>query len=280
MNIVLTGASGQFGSALQALWPTRSFLPLPHRSIDAGSAHRLRESLRQARADVLIHAAANTDLEGAEAAPDPVWRDNVMLTQILLDAARGVPLTFVYLSSTGVYGSHKQTPYDEFDATEPTTVHHRSKLQAEQLVRSQRAAHLIVRTGWLFGAAADQPRNFVLNRLREARGASSLKANGEQRGNPTYLPHLVEAIDFLLQRDLSGTYNAVSQGVATRAEFVAAILADAGSRCEVQPVAFARRAPVSANESARNLKLELLGHAVPAWRAALPAYVARLGPDV
>jgi dTDP-4-dehydrorhamnose reductase len=280
MNIVLTGARGQFGSALQTLWPERTFVRLPHEAITPDSIRRLRESFRAARADVLIHAAANTDLEGAEATPEPVWRDNVMLTQVLLDAARGVPLTFVYLSSTGVYGAHKATPYDEFDGTVPTTVHHRSKLEAERLVQSQRDSHLIVRTGWLFGAGADQPRNFVLNRLREARSSSTLKANGEQRGNPTYLPHLVAALDFLLERDLSGTYNAVGHGVATRAEFVAAILAAAGSSCQVQPASFARRAPVSANESARNLKLELLGHEVPAWRGPLPAYVAQLGPYV
>src|SRR5436190_1821637 len=176
MNIGLTGASGQFGSTLQALWPGRKFVRIPHRTIQAGSVQHLRESFRAAQLDVLIHAAANTDLEAAENAPDPVWHDNVMLTQILLCAARDVPLKFVYLSSTGVYGQHKPTPYDEFDATLPTTLHHRSKLEAERLTQAQRPDHLILRTGWLFGAAPQQPRNFVLNRLREAKGKSSLQA--------------------------------------------------------------------------------------------------------
>jgi dTDP-4-dehydrorhamnose reductase len=280
MNIVLTGASGQFGTRLQAQWPEHAYNRIPHQDITADSVRGLRASFRASRVDALIHAAANTDLEAAETAPDPVWRDNVMLTQILLDAARDVPLKFVYLSSTGVYGEHKATPYDEFDLTLPTTVHHRTKLEAERLVRSQRANHLILRTGWLFGAAAQQPRNFVLNRLREARAVASLRANGQQRGNPTYLPHLIDAIAYLLGCDLSGTYNAVSEGVVTRAEFVAAIVADAGMTCAVEPASFPRRAPVSDNESGRNRKLELLGYEVPAWRAALPAYVAELWPSV
>lgn len=277
MRILLTGASGQLGQTLIDQVGAECITPLAREHIRADNIRPLRQLIAHSGAELLIHAAANTDVEGNEAHPNAAWRDNTLLTQILVDACRGLPLKFAYISSTGVYGNHQPTPYSEFDDTRPTTAHHRSKLQAERIVALHLPNHLIARTGWLFGSSAQQPRNFVLNRLREAGANPHMQSNAVQTGNPTWLPDMIDRLLELARRDLTGTYNIVSAAPATRFDFVQAIIAASGLPCQLEPAQqFSRRAPVSDNEAAIDLKLQLLGLSMPDWRTPLPAYVGSL----
>lgn len=276
MKILLTGASGLLGSAIAAAHQCTA--------LSREEMWRLAPAELAARVaghDVLIHAAANTNVEQCEIEPSACYRDNLLLTELAARAAAtaGVPLAFI--SSTGVYGAGKETPWREYDVAAPTTHHHRSKYLAEQLVLSLGARNLVLRTGWLFGGAPANPKNFVARRLEEARAAlaagTAMTANGGQRGVPCHVDDVAARLLLLLSQGRAGVFNCVNRGAASRHEYVAAIVALAGLPLDVQAAAFARRAPVSPNEMADNWKMDALGLApMPAWRDSLARYIHSL----
>ncbi len=183
------------------------------------------------------------------------------------------------ISSTGCYGDWKREPYIEEDPLHPTTVHHRSKAAGERAVLEAGCESLIVRTGWLYGGAINQPRNFVWRRLLEASASPDLLSDASQTGNPTLVDDVARQSLALLEAGVRGVFNCVARGSATRCDYVRRIVDLSGLRCSVVASAtpFPRRAPVSSNEAARNWRAGLMGlDQMPHWAASLQGYVAAL----
>jgi dTDP-4-dehydrorhamnose reductase len=230
--------------------------------------------------DHFVHAAANTNVERCEQEPATCYRDNFLLTDRLAAAAsyRGVRMSF--LSSTGVYGSHQNTPWAEYDEARPGTHHHRSKLLGEQAVMAADWSNLVVRTGWLFGGDAQAAKNFVAKRIFEARGATNgfISSNQEQRGCPTWVDDLASRLLELIELRARGVYNVVNTGSASRFDYVREIVRGVGLEVEVRPVTagdFNRVAPVSHNEMALNWRADQMGLAsMRPWQDALADYLA------
>jgi dTDP-4-dehydrorhamnose reductase len=221
-----------------------------------------------ARYDLVLHAAANTDVERCETEPEQAYFDNCHLTAELFRHARRHGAKFVFVSSTGVYGRAKRDPYHEYDVPAPTTVHHRSKRLAEQLVLADPEG-LVVRTGWLFGGDLDNKKNFVNNRIAEARRASGeMVANTGQVGSPTFAD------------DCAGKV-LVNTGVASRYDYVRTIVELSGAPVKVSPIeasGFNRVADVSENEAAISYRLRLEGYgALRPWSEALADYMRARG---
>ncbi|WP_087691067.1 sugar nucleotide-binding protein [Pandoraea sp. PE-S2R-1] len=284
MNLLISGAGGLLGGALVKLATARGHActPLNRSQVRLSLAASAAEELDAlfANVDHFVHAAANTNVEHCEAEPSACHRDNVLLTELLAAAARrcGVPMTFI--SSTGVYGAFKTTPYAEYDDARPETQHHRSKLRAEQLVLAAEWSNLVVRTGWLFGGGAQAPKNFVARRILEARAAQDgfISSNQQQRGCPTLVDDLADRLLDLIGMKARGVFNVVNEGNASRFEYVREILSLAGVAVEVRPVAagqFNRIAPVSDNEMAVNWRADELGlPPLRAWQTALADYLS------
>lgn len=284
MKLLISGASGLLGGAL-----TKAAAQRGHDCVAldrAGLVMSLDPAISAALdarfdgVDHFIHAAANTNVERCEAEPDVCYRDNLVLTELLSAAAhrRGVAMTFI--SSTGVYGSHQDTPWAEYHEARPGTHHHRSKLLGEQRVMAADPANLVVRTGWLFGGDAQAAKNFVAKRILEARLAHEgfIHSNQQQRGCPTHVDDLAERVLDLIALQATGVFNAVNAGSASRFEYVREIISRAGLDVEVRPVAagdFKRIAPVSDNETAVNWRADSLGlPPMRHWHAALADYLA------
>lgn len=281
MKMLLTGAGGLLGSAIAAA-AGPGCAALAREQVWGRTPAALAELL--AGHDVLVHAAANTNVEQCERDPATCYRDNLLLTELLARAAAVAGVRCAFISSTGIYGTTAATPYREYDTPAPTTHHHRSKYLAEQAVLALAPANLVLRTGWLFGGAPASPKNFVARRLDEARAAladgRALQANAEQRGNPSFVGDVAAQLLLLLEQGHAGVFNCVNDGTASRHEYVRAIVALAGLPLAVEPIgagAFQRRAPVSPNEMADNWKMRALGlPAMPAWQDSLARYLHTL----
>lgn len=285
MKLLLTGAGGLLGSAVMAVAAERGdqcdalSRPALGRGQPAVTAAQLANSL--AGYDVLVHAAANTNVEACETAPDDCYRDNFLLTELLAQAAALAGVHMVFVSSTGLYGTAGDTPYREYEAAVPTTHHHRSKLLGEQSVLAANASNLVLRTGWLFGGSAANPKNFVARRVDEARAALAagrhIESNAEQRGVPCWNRDVATRLLDLADAGVAGVVNCVNSGNASRCEYVAAVVQLAGIAVEVKPstaASFARKARVSNNEMADNWKMAMLGWPdMPDWRTSLAAYL-------
>lgn len=281
MKVLLTGASGLLGTACHALF-IRQGVEVETLSRNAAWALAYQRCVKGlASAEVLIHAAANTNVEQCELEPDDCYRDNYLLTEGLAGVCAVASIPMVYISSTGVYGEGQNEPYREYSEVSPTTHHHRAKWLGEQAVLTAARANLVIRTGWLFGGDFANPKNFVARRLEEATRAAAagkpLFSNAEQHGCPTFIGDVADRLHMLIRDNQRGLFNLVNEGTASRLDYVRAIVASAGLTVPVEAAtaaSFQRRAKVSSNEMAINWRFAALGLAsLPCWQDSLDRYI-------
>lgn len=281
MKVLVTGARGLLGSELVKLlridgievvcFDREGFL----RASCEDQIHALNGF------DYVIHAAANTNVEECEREPDVCYRDNCFLSERLFLSSMKNNAKFVFVSSTGVYGRWKNSPYHEYDKTAPTTVHHESKLITENLV-SKSLDSLIIRTGWLFGGERGNNKNFVINRINEISNCPGvISANISQVGSPTYVVDCAQVLIELIKKECTGIFNVVNGGRASRFDYVKEIVRLSGSLAKVLPVEqqyFNRLAKVSENESAFSLRMNFVGcKDLRPWTSALKEYMEDQG---
>lgn len=278
LKILITGAGGMLGSSLMKHF---SWHNVDRFDGDITDAEQVMRELSNKKPDIIIHAAAFTDVDGCESNPDKAYLVNTVATSYLVDYCIKQQASLVYLSSTGVYGNNKKQAYTEFDAVNPTTVHHKSKYEAEKIITSHLSKFLIIRTGWLYGGSKDQSKNFVYKRFLEAKKAGILYSDNTQIGNPTYIQDLEKQIELLINKQVYGVFNCVNTAKnISRLAYVQAIVEYFGVECLVKTAnksMFKRLAPVSANESAINHKLDLMNlNIMGDWRTSLAAYIQTL----
>ncbi len=279
MNIALSGSHGLFGQSVLKLAQSNhySVIPIEREIIDFQNSQALKELLK--KCDVLIHAAANTNVEQCEVDVDGCYKDNTLLTEYLSHIAYECNVKIVYISSTGIYGNYQDSAYSEYDDVRPTTHHHRAKWLGEQAVLRYPNA-LVVRTGWLFGGNPENRKNFVARRIEEAMRADGfIESNNEQFGCPSYVDDVTRrAIEYIAD-NRNGIYNCISEGTASRFEYVRKIVQLSELDIEVRPssaTAFNRKAKVSHNETAINLKSLQCGYEpMPHWEESLERYITK-----
>jgi dTDP-4-dehydrorhamnose reductase len=213
----------------------------------------------------VLHAAAWTDVDGAEA--DPVGAEAVNVGGTRNVAALGAPV--LAYSSDYVFDGRKTEPYVESDTPSPQSVYGRTKLAGEAEVRDG----WVVRTSWLFGATG---KNFVRTMLRLGAEREEVRVVADQRGCPTYVGHLAAATRELLSLP-GGVWHVAASGECTWAEFAEAIFAEAGLDCRVVPITSAEFGAAAARPAYSVLRSERPGApTLPHWRDGLRECLARL----
>jgi dTDP-4-dehydrorhamnose reductase len=265
-RVLITGAGGQLGRALQDAFVDDDVVALSHGDWDV--ALPPSDTVSQGAFDLVLHAAAWTDVDGAEADPQEAAAVNVGGTANA--AALGAPL--VVFSTDYVFDGGKQAPYVESDGPSPLSVYGRTKLNGEAV-----AGHdaWIVRSSWLFGPTG---HNFVRTMLRSGAERDEVAVVDDQRGSPTYVGHLAAAVRKLVDEDLPrGVWHLAAEGDCTWADFAEAIFAEAALDCEVRRITteeLARPAPRPAHAILRS---ERPGAPVlPHWRDGLRECLAAL----
>src|SRR5262249_45921526 len=210
-HVLITGAGGQLGSALAEVFPDADLRS--HGSFD------VTEPTVDYTPDLILHAAAWTDVDGAEADPEATRAVNVTGTRNVV--ALGAPV--VYFSTDYVFDGAKRAPYVESDEPKPESVYARSKLDGEREVRDG----WIVRSSWLFGPTG---HNFVGTMLALGPERDEVAVVDDQRGCPTYVRDLAEATSRILRLPY-GLYHLAGDGDCTWAEFAEAIFEEAGIDC-------------------------------------------------
>ena len=214
------------------------------------------------RPDVVLHAAAWTDVDGAESDPSGAARVNLEGTRNVV--AIGAPV--LYFSTDYVFDGRKGAPYTPADEPAPQSVYGRTKLEGEQEVRDG----WIVRSSWLFGWTG---KNFVRTMLGLGADRDEVAVVDDQVGSPTFVGHLAAATRGLVELPY-GTYHLAAAGQCSWAEFAEAIFEEAGLSCRV------RRIPTAELDlPARRPAYSVLRSdtALPHWREGLRDCLARLG---
>jgi dTDP-4-dehydrorhamnose reductase len=265
-HVLITGSAGQLGYALAGAFASDELT-----GVDLAEWNVAEPAPAWLEApDLVLHAAAWTDVDGAEADPAGAERANVQGTRNV--AALGAPL--VYYSSDYVFSGSKGSPYFESDPTGPLSVYGQTKLGGEQAA-GDRA--WIARSSWLFGATG---HNFLRTMLRLGTERDEVAVVDDQRGCPTYVGHLAEATRRIIELPF-GVYHVAADGDCTWKEFTEAIFVEAGLSCRVRAITTAelgRPAPRPAHSVLRSEKPET--PRLPHWREGLRACleeIERLG---
>ena len=214
--------------------------------------------------DLVLHAAAWTDVDGAESDPAGAERVNIEGTRNVV--ALGAPI--VYYSSDYVFDGRKGKPYLPADVTAPLSEYGRTKLAGEREVRDG----WIVRSSWLFGWRG---KNFVRTMLDLGARQDEVAVVDDQVGSPTFVGHLAAATRKLLSRPY-GVYHLAADGSCTWAEFAEAIFEEAGIKCRVRRIASAELDRPALRPAYSVLRSERDEPALPHWREGLRAVLERL----
>jgi len=277
MRTLIFGSKGQLGSDLEIVAAELGAVAgydLPE--LDITSAEAVAECIAEFRPDVVINAAAYTDVESAEDDEVTVFRVNEAGAGNVAKAANTVGIPVVYVSTDYVFDGEKGAPYLPDDSVNPLSVYARSKEAGERLVRDSAPRHFIVRTAWLYGPGGN---HFVEKILRAAASQPSLKVIEDEVGCPTYTLDLARAILALCATEAYGTYHAVNTGACSRYGFARAILRFAGHDTPVVPCTSAEF-PMKAK---RPMRCELdvskiedtIGQKMRPWQEALEDYMDR-----
>jgi dTDP-4-dehydrorhamnose reductase len=256
-TVLITGAAGQLGRELVEVFADTDVLGFGHDRLDVSDRDAVVGAITTLRPDVVVHAAAMTNVDACETDPHTAYAVNALGTRHVADGARRVGAHVVHVSTDYVFDGTKDGPYHEWDETGPLSVYGRSKLGAE---RELDPGSTIVRTSWVFGRHGN---NFVKSVVQRAAGKGELRMVDDQRGCPTSAADLAIAIRRLAVGRLPGTFHVSNQRAVSRYELARDILGFAGHDPErVVPIATAemsRPAPRPANSELDNLALRLSG---------------------
>src|SRR3989338_5534592 len=165
---------------------------------DITDRREMQRILKKIKPDLVIHAAAWTDVDGCEADKKKAYLINVNGTKNVARACFETGAIPIYISTDFVFNGHKKAPYTETDKPDPLSVYGESKLAGEEAVRRSTRNHFILRTSWLYGKHC---KNFVDTILAKAKAGGALRVVDDQVGSPTYAKDLAKAIHALLDRN-------------------------------------------------------------------------------
>jgi dTDP-4-dehydrorhamnose reductase len=291
MRVLMTGANGMLGRDLCRLLEQaghdviRTDRAASHTTpdvawepLDVTDTDAVRHSLLHHQPDVVIHAAACTDVDGCEREPERAYKLNALGTWNVAAVCGGHHITLAYISTDFVFDGAKTTPYTEFDAPHPLSHYGASKLAGERFVAQLCRQHFIVRTAWLFGIHGG--KSFPDRILELAQTHKERFVVTDQVGSPTYTIDLSRALIDLLPSPLYGTYHITNAGQCSWYELAKKTLELAGeTRMEVKPCPASQYASPTrrpAYSVMRRFALELQGKDnLRPWQQALADFIDR-----
>jgi dTDP-4-dehydrorhamnose reductase len=221
MKVLIAGAAGQLGRALQATAPAcAEILAPPEADFDILDARQVAAVISAAQPALVVNAAAYTAVDKAEADYATALAVNATAAGALAQAAAAAGARFVHVSTDFVFDGQSPTPYAPDARPAPLGAYGETKLRGEQQVAQAHPEALIVRTAWVYAA---QGNNFVKTMLRLMRERPEIRVVADQVGTPTHADSLARAIWALDAAGLTGLHHWTDAGVASWYDFAVAI---------------------------------------------------------
>ncbi|QYJ69056.1 dTDP-4-dehydrorhamnose reductase [Flavobacterium litorale] len=275
MVVLVTGASGQLGQAIQAIAPKYKqvqFHFTTSAEADITNTSSLKTTFNRVKPDFCINAAAYTAVDKAESEPEKAHLINVTGAKNLAEICKEYGTTLVHISTDFVFDGNKNTPYDEEDATHPQGVYGATKRAGEEAIEAILEAHYIVRTSWLY---SEYGNNFMKTMIRLGNERDVLSVVNDQTGTPTNANDLADAILQIITSDKKayGIYHYSNEGVATWYDFAKKIFEVNNITINLQPISTAQyptpaKRPVYSVMDKSKIK-QVVGVDIPQWEASL-----------
>lgn len=229
MRVLVTGAGGQLGSTIEPAFGrapvAHDVVSVDHASLDIGDREAVDLVANEVVPDVIVNAAAMTDVDGCEGDSDAAYRSNALALRHLGTAADRIGAHVIHVSTDFVFAGDAKRPYAEWDATAPASVYARSKLAGERELATSCGSWTIVRTSWVFGRPGGDFISWVLDTARRGELRSVVD---DETGSPTLAADLAGMlVGFAVERR-PGLLHVTNQGSCTRLELAREILDIAG----------------------------------------------------
>jgi dTDP-4-dehydrorhamnose reductase len=291
LRIVVTGREGQVVQSLieRAQGHEIEIVPAARPELDlAGSGDAIASAIERLSPDVIVSAAAYTQVDKAESEPDLAFAVNERGPSAVARAAHRMSVPLIHLSTDYVFDGAKLSAYVETDESRPAGVYGASKLAGERAVLAEHQDTAVLRTAWVYSPFA---ANFIKTMLRLAGDRNEVGVVADQRGNPTSALDIADGIFRVAANlragsdlDHRGIFHMTGAGDASWAEFAEAVFAASAKaggpsakvkhiRAADYPTA-AKRPQNSRLDSSKLARVH--GVCLPDWRASMHDVVLRL----
>ena len=194
MVVLVTGAGGQLGQALQFIAPNYAdiqFVFCDSKELDITNLNKIKQLFEQFKPNCCINAAAYTAVDKSESEPEMANLINVVGPKNLAEVCKEFNTVLIHISTDFVFDGTKDTPYTEEDIPNPTGVYGQTKLDGEKAIQTTWQKHFIIRTSWVYSQFGN---NFMKTMLRLASERDKLSVVNDQIGTPTNAVDLAEAL--------------------------------------------------------------------------------------
>ncbi|MDR2918522.1 MAG: dTDP-4-dehydrorhamnose reductase [Tannerella sp.] len=237
-TILITGANGQLGSAIQKLaphYPDYTFHFTDIDTLDILNKELISDFVRTNQIQYIVNCAAYTAVDKAEDNADSAMRINCDAVRNIGEVAKAHHANVIHISTDYVFDGTGNRPYREDDPVNPTSVYGSTKLAGEKILQQICPESVIIRTAWLY---SEYGANFVKTMIRLGKERSDLNVVSDQIGTPTYAGDLADAIITVLNHLVftPGIYHFSNEGVCSWYDFASAIIKQTQLDCRVHPI--------------------------------------------
>jgi len=243
--------------------------------IDISAQEQCRKAIAENTPDVVINAAAYTNVDGCEKEKDLCFAVNAGAVKNIAESCRGKNIRLVHFSTDYVFDGNGKEPYIEDSLCHPVNVYGASKLAGERYLQELSNNYILIRTAWLYGKNG---KNFVRTILEAARTKNKLEVVDDQIGSPTYTKDIAAAVDLLIERNITGIFHITNRGSCSWFQFAEKILQEAG-------IAGVKVLPIKSDQLTRPAKrphysvlsmqkfIQTTGKIMQPWQLALQDYL-------
>ena len=233
MEILIIGASGMLGYDLIEEISNHNLILTNSKTLDITNKKEVMNSISKFKPDIVINAAAYTDVDGCEENEDLAFNVNGEGVKNLALACKKYDAALVHISTDYVFNGENDKPWVEDDPVGPVSVYGKSKLKGEEAIVENMEKYFIIRTAWLYGYNG---KNFPRTMLELAKTHDEITVVYDEVGSPTYTKDLAHAIAQLIESDYYGVYHITNSGSCSWCEFSRYIFEIAERDVKVIPV--------------------------------------------
>lgn len=276
MKVLILGAKGMLGADLAKVFEAEHLILWDKEDLDITKESLVKERIGKLMPEVIINAAAYTDVNKAEFEKELAFLVNGQAVGYLAEVAKEVDAILVHFSTDYVFDGLQKQGYKEDDKpVNPCSVYGQSKLAGEEaLLAVPGLKYYLCRISWLFGPSIVRSyKNFVETILNKAQTQAELKVVNDQFGKPTYTIDVAKAVKELLDNKKPfGIYHLSNEPLATWHEFAQEIIKIANLTTKIIPCS-TEEFPTIAPRPKRTILLNTKTSALPRWKEALRDYL-------
>lgn len=243
MVVLVTGANGQLGQALQSIagnYRSIDFVFCSSSDLDITNKENCETVFNKINPDYCINTAAYTAVDKAESEPDKAQLINVFGAKNIAETCKEFDVKLIHISTDFVFDGTKSSPYNEMDLPNPKGVYGQTKLDGEKAIQEVFSNYFIVRTSWVYSQFAN---NFMKTMLRLASEREAISVVNDQIGTPTNAVDLAEALVQIILTDNKqpttknyGIYHFSNDGQCSWYDFAAEIFRVNKISINLQPI--------------------------------------------